>query len=274
MAASTSSLAEQDSEGRSTRTIRSSLAALVLSALLLPLAGLPPSVVLDVDGERVVARTAGPAAAQALELDDVALDGMAPFAVRASDATHPDAALQFAAWVSTDTVRVTQVTVEDDRREIVIPREIRRIEDPRLLRGVVRVERPGRDGLLAETDLVTRVDGVETSRIAQTLEVVTGSQERIERHGTMVTPPASVWDDLAKCESGQRWDIVRFVNESTSYHGGLQFLPSTWNAFRPVDFPEHAHEASRSQQIEVAERVRDHQGWGAWPACSRRLGLR
>lgn len=238
MAASTSSLAEQDSEGRSTRRIRSSLAALVLSALPLPLAGLPPSVVLDVD------------------------------------ATHTDAALQFAAWVAADTVRVTQATVEDDRREIVLPREVRRIEDPRLLRGVVRVERTGRDGLLVVTDRVARIDGVETSRIAQTLEVVTGSQERIERHGTMVTPPASVWDDLARCESGQRWDIVRSVNESTSYHGGLQFLPSTWNAFRPVDFPEHAHEASRSQQIVVAEQVRDHQGWGAWPACSRRLGLR
>jgi hypothetical protein len=34
------------------------------------------------------------------------------------------------------------------------------------------------------------------------------------------------------------------------------------------------HKASRSQQIKVAERVLKAQGWKAWPACSRKLGLR
>ncbi len=35
-----------------------------------------------------------------------------------------------------------------------------------------------------------------------------------------------------------------------------------------------AHHASREEQIVVAERVLAKQGWGAWPACSRKLGLR
>jgi hypothetical protein len=34
------------------------------------------------------------------------------------------------------------------------------------------------------------------------------------------------------------------------------------------------HQASRTQQIAVAERVLAAQGWKAWPACSRKLGLR
>ena len=33
-----------------------------------------------------------------------------------------------------------------------------------------------------------------------------------------------------------------------------------------------AHNASREQQIVVAERVLAKQGWGAWPACSRKAG--
>ncbi|HET8614832.1 MAG TPA: transglycosylase family protein, partial [Actinomycetales bacterium] len=31
--------------------------------------------------------------------------------------------------------------------------------------------------------------------------------------------------------------------------------------------------ASRAEQIAIAEKVLDRQGWGAWPACSRKLGL-
>jgi hypothetical protein len=34
------------------------------------------------------------------------------------------------------------------------------------------------------------------------------------------------------------------------------------------------HHASRAEQIRVAENLLDMQGWGAWPTCSRQLGLR
>ena len=80
----------------------------------------------------------------------------------------------------------------------------------------------------------------------------------------------SVWDRLAECESGQRWDY----NGGSGYDGGLQFLPATWRAYGGRDFAEFAYQASREAQITVAERVLDDVGWGAWPACSRKLGLR
>jgi resuscitation-promoting factor RpfA len=77
----------------------------------------------------------------------------------------------------------------------------------------------------------------------------------------------STWDRLAHCESSGNWSI----NTGNGYSGGLQFSPRTWMAFGGIGL---AHQASREQQIAVAERVLAKQGWGAWPACSRKLGLR
>jgi LysM repeat protein len=76
-----------------------------------------------------------------------------------------------------------------------------------------------------------------------------------------------VWDRLAQCESGGNWGI----NTGNGYSGGLQFSPGTWAANGGTG---SAHNASRAEQIRVAERVRASQGWGAWPACSSKLGLR
>jgi LysM repeat protein len=77
----------------------------------------------------------------------------------------------------------------------------------------------------------------------------------------------SVWDRLAQCESGGNWGI----STGNGYSGGLQFSPGTWAANGGSG---SAAGASRAEQIRVAERVRASQGWGAWPACSSKLGLR
>ena len=80
------------------------------------------------------------------------------------------------------------------------------------------------------------------------------------------TAPASTWDSLAQCESGGNWGI----NTGNGYAGGLQFSPSTWAAYGGTG---SAANASREQQIAVAEKVQAGQGWGAWPACAAKLGL-
>jgi uncharacterized ferritin-like protein (DUF455 family) len=46
--------------------------------------------------------------------------------------------------------------------------------------------------------------------------------------------------------------------------------PQTWRAFGGKG---QAYQASRAERIAVAERVLKGQGWDAWPACSRKLGL-
>ncbi len=76
----------------------------------------------------------------------------------------------------------------------------------------------------------------------------------------------STWDAIAQCESSGNWAI----NTGNGFSGGLQFTPSTWAAFGGVGAPENA---SRAEQIAVAERVQAGQGWGAWPSCSAQLGL-
>lgn len=77
----------------------------------------------------------------------------------------------------------------------------------------------------------------------------------------------ATWDALAWCESTGRWDI----NTGNGYYGGIQFHPRSWRAVGGEGYP---HEATRIEQIYRGELLLDLQGWGAWPGCSRKLGLR
>lgn len=97
----------------------------------------------------------------------------------------------------------------------------------------------------------------------------------------VATDIPDVWADLADCESGQwdrdgqpidgtaRWDITEGLHE-----GGLQFAPSTWDGFAPDHFPDAAYQATPVEQVAVARRVLEVQGWQAWPTCARKVGAR
>ena len=80
-------------------------------------------------------------------------------------------------------------------------------------------------------------------------------------------PAQGVWDRLAACESGGNWSI----NTGNGYYGGLQFLLSTWRSVGGSGYP---HENSRAEQIHRAEILLAQSGWGQWPVCSRRIGMR
>ncbi|MFF5976550.1 transglycosylase family protein [Streptomyces sp. NPDC012769] len=74
---------------------------------------------------------------------------------------------------------------------------------------------------------------------------------------------ASEWDAVAQCESGGNWSI----NTGNGYYGGLQFSASTWAAYGGTAYASTADQASKSQQIAIAEKVLAGQGKGAWPSC-------
>jgi hypothetical protein len=76
------------------------------------------------------------------------------------------------------------------------------------------------------------------------------------------------WDNVAECESGGNWHI----NTGNGYYGGLQFSQSTWLNYGGGTFASRADLASRAEQMTVANRVLQSQGWGAWPICSRYAG--
>ncbi len=78
---------------------------------------------------------------------------------------------------------------------------------------------------------------------------------------------SGVWDQLARCESGGNWAI----NTGNGYYGGLQFSLSSWRGVGGSGLPS---DASREEQIARGEMLKARQGWGAWPACTAKLGIR
>jgi len=71
------------------------------------------------------------------------------------------------------------------------------------------------------------------------------------------------WDAVAACESGGNWHTAT----GNGYYGGLQFTMGTWHANGGSGSP---HQASREEQIRVANNVLKTQGIRAWPVCGRR----
>lgn len=92
---------------------------------------------------------------------------------------------------------------------------------------------------------------------------------------TLLAPAAAAhaatdvqWDRVAHCESGDNWHI----NTGNGYYGGLQFSQRTWSSYDVNNYAGRADLATRTEQIDVANRVLDSQGWGAWPVCSHDAG--
>lgn len=86
------------------------------------------------------------------------------------------------------------------------------------------------------------------------------------------------WYQLARCEHGiygsDRREPAWSYDGRSGFDGGYQFTPGTWSSSKPSGYPRYAHQATPWQQTVVARRVLAAQGWGAWPTCSRKLGLR
>ncbi|RII15052.1 Resuscitation-promoting factor RpfA precursor [Streptomyces sp. YIM 130001] len=100
---------------------------------------------------------------------------------------------------------------------------------------------------------VATIAGVTGAAVAVPLMSATGAS----------AATTSEWDQVAQCESGGDWSI----NTGNGYSGGLQFSPSTWSAYGGTAYAASADQASKSQQIAVAEKVLAGQGKGAWPSC-------
>ncbi|MFH8562680.1 transglycosylase family protein [Streptomyces sp. NPDC017988] len=100
---------------------------------------------------------------------------------------------------------------------------------------------------------------------------VTGSAIAIPLLGATSASAAETvtWDKLAECESGGAWS----ANPGNGYYGGLQLSEDMWEKHGGLDYAPSADQASKSQQIAVAERILDGQGPEAWPSCAPIAGL-
>ncbi|GHI90576.1 LysM peptidoglycan-binding domain-containing protein [Streptomyces olivaceus] len=80
---------------------------------------------------------------------------------------------------------------------------------------------------------------------------------------------ASAWDQIAQCETGGAWS----QNNGNGYSGGLQLSQEVWEQYGGLEYASSADQASRSQQIRVAEKLYADQGIAAWPTCGLLAGL-
>ncbi len=79
--------------------------------------------------------------------------------------------------------------------------------------------------------------------------------------------PEAIWAALRKCESNNNYAI----NTGNGYYGAYQFALGTW---KKLGYSGSPHRAAPAVQDEAAKRLQAKSGWGQWPACTRKLGLR
>jgi resuscitation-promoting factor RpfB len=170
-------------------------------------------------------------------------------------------------------VVVTRIKVVSKRvkRETVDYETVEQ-SDPELFSGDTTVVRAGESGLRDVSYRLTYRNGrlVATKVLRQ--RVLEQPVDAIVRVGTKTAAPNfaggnTVWDALARCESGGNWAI----NTGNGYYGGLQFSLGTWHSYGGTGLPS---QHTREYQIMIATRLRNASGgYGAWPACAASLGL-
>lgn len=187
------------------------------------------------------------------------------------------------------TVVVQRVVAEEQSTVTEVPFETVTQRTDELYRGQSDVAQEGKAGQHTTVHRVVLVDGVEESRRVLSEGVTTAPVDKVVRQGTKVRPrPApvarassgsssgssgssvggDVWARLAQCESGGNPSIV---SSNGLYHGLYQFSVSTWRSVGGSGLPS---EASPAEQTKRAQMLQARSGWGQWPACSRKLGLR
>jgi LysM repeat protein len=143
------------------------------------------------------------------------------------------------------------------------------IQNPDLIFPGQSLRVPAEIEQLAARDLPTNVPVAVQSEVAANPSAGTAPVIRTTysaAHANYDAGDGSVWDRIAACESGGNWAI----NTGNGFYGGLQFTLGSWAGVGGSGNPA---DASRDEQISRAQMLQARQGWGAWPACSAKLGL-
>jgi uncharacterized protein YabE (DUF348 family) len=166
-----------------------------------------------------------------------------------------------------------------------IPFQTEQTVDPNMFKDQQKVSQPGVVGKMETSFKVVTVDGREVSRTQTgqtvksapvTQKVTVGAKDRpadpAAAGNTGAAAPAAMnagmWDKIAQCESGGNWAI----NTGNGYYGGLQFDSGSWLANGGGAYAPRADQASREQQIAVANTYYAKAGlspWGCASAASR-----
>jgi uncharacterized protein YabE (DUF348 family) len=244
------------------------------------------TVTVDAAGKKVQLKTTGQTVADVLKAAKISVDSDDKLSVK------PTAKVTNGANFTYTKVDVKKATKKQDIAFDTVAKRTSKLK-----KGVTRVDTSGKTGQRTVTYEVVSHNGKQVSKKKIDSEVTGKPRTKVVLVGTKVTvkkahksspsrsssksssssrssrssapnvSSGSIWDRIAKCESGGNWSI----NTGNGFYGGLQFTLSTWHAFGGSGMPNHA---SRNQQIKVAKRVQASQGWGAWPGCTSKLGIR
>ncbi len=242
----------------------------------------PPSTEVRVWADNVsyLVSLEGPTVAAALQAAQVTLSE--------SDRVSPSLEATLTAG---DVVTVSRVSVTQASSVVTLAFATTEVKDSSLAKGEKKVKTKGVNGERTDVVQTVTVDGqVESTNVisqtvtkepvaqvvlvgtkAATTTVTSRSATRTAATTTpAVTPPSSgtaidlsradMWDRIAKCESGGNWAI----NTGNGYYGGLQFSLATWRGVKGTDFAAYPHQASRAEQITVANRLYAQRGLQPW----------
>jgi len=196
------------------------------------------------------------------------------------------------------TVKITRITQVTRSKTVTLPQPAdQTVSDDTMLVGESSVVTDGRAGEQRITYRITVTNGVEGKPVESRRTTITAPQAKVIHVGTKEpepepepeptpTPTTSSsapsseaaapapsggwsvnWDAIAECESGQNWSI----NTGNGYYGGLQFDIGTWLSNGGGAYAPRADQASRDQQIAIAERVYAARGLSPW-ACGYAAG--
>lgn len=171
---------------------------------------------------------------------------------------------------------VTRVEAfRDSVTDEVVEHGVTTKESAKLDQGTRKTVKEGEHGTRDVVYAVRKENGKVVSRKVVSSAVTKKPVDAVVKVGTKkpevaepnFAPGNSVWDSLAKCESGGNWS----TNTGNGYYGGLQFSPTTWRSVGGTGLPS---QHSREEQIKRGKILQSRAGWGQWPHCTSKLGLR
>jgi len=253
----------------------------------------PQDLTLIVDDKKKTVSTTASTVKELLAEQNIKVDDNDEVNVKADDETDKNVKDSTAIKAGVE-VEVIEVNVKtwDETRDIDF--DTKKVKDKTLAKGDTEVKTEGEKG---ERELTLRQETrngkkgeeevlkskITKEPVAEVIKVGTKVEEKKEekqedekksestpKTSTDTSNISATWKALAKCESGGNWAI----NSGNGYYGGLQFSASSWRAVGGTKYAPLPHQATPQEQIAAAEKLRASGGWGHWPACSAKLGLR
>ncbi len=182
-------------------------------------------------------------------------------------------------------VSFVAVEVKESSKNVGIDFTKKSVKTDDLFEGTTKVKTKGVDGVAREIYTDVYEDGTLVSSTLKETVVSKQPVQQVTLVGTKKRPVAktessssssstsssssgaginlareAMWDRIAQCESTGRWSI----NTGNGYYGGLQFNLQTWLSVDGDDFAYYPHQATRAEQITVANRLYEIRGTQPW----------